>query len=74
MPKRIKSKKFAEVVAMILDLENLIDGEKWLLDRQAADEWKSSPWNAADTVICEVLPADPDPSKTYVATSSRQSA
>jgi hypothetical protein len=67
MSEKIKSKKFAAVVGMILDLENLIDGEKWLLDRQAAEEWKSNPWNGADTVICKVSPSDPHPSKTYVA-------
>jgi hypothetical protein len=67
MPKKLKSKKFAAIRAMILDLEDLIDGQKWLLDHQAAEEWRSHPWNAAETVICEVLPADPHPGKTYVA-------
>jgi len=67
MPGKLTSKKFAAVVAMILDLENLIDGEKWLLDREAAEKWKADPWDGADTVICEVLPADPHPSKIYVA-------
>jgi len=68
MPKKLKSKKFASIRAMILDLEDLIDGQKWLLDHQAAEEWRSSPWDGAETVICEVLPADPHPGKTYVAT------
>jgi len=67
MPEKIKSKKFAAVMAMILGLGNLIDGGKWLLDRRAAAEWESSPWNGADTGIREVLPSGPHPLKTYVA-------
>jgi len=66
MPKKLTGRRFAGVVAMLLDLEDLIDGQKWLLDRQAFEEWRANPWDGAETVICEVLPAEPHPGKTYV--------
>ena len=67
MAKRQRGKSYATIRALIFDLEDLIDGRKWLLDRQVAEDWKSGPWDGADTVICEVLPVKPHPGKTYVA-------
>jgi len=66
MAKKPNSKAYAAIRAMVRDVEDLIDGEKWSLDRKAAAKWKKRPWAGADVVICESLPAKPHPSHTYV--------
>ena len=41
MPKRKNPTSFATIRAMVRDVEDLVDGEKWSLDRQAAEAWGS---------------------------------
>ena len=67
MAKQSKNQKFANIRDLVRGVEDLIDGEKWLLDRVAASEWKMHPWAGAGTIVCERLPPDASPSKTYVA-------
>jgi hypothetical protein len=66
MAKKPNSKTFAAIRAMLRDVEDLIDGGKWSLDRQAAQEWRKSPWAGAGVIICEALPNDLRSSYTYV--------
>jgi hypothetical protein len=66
MAKRPNSKKFAAIRAMVRDVEDLIDGGKWSLDRQAAEEWRRNPWAGAGVVICESPPNDLRSYYTYV--------
>lgn len=66
MSKRKKPANFVAIRAMARDVEDLIDGGKWSLDRQAAEEWRRSPWAGAGIVICESLPARQDASDTFV--------
>lgn len=67
MAKKPNSKAYAAIRAMVRDVEDLIDGEKWSLDRKAAAKWAKRPWAGADTIICESLPPKPKASHTYVA-------
>lgn len=67
MAKKPNSKSFAAVRAMLRDVEDLIDGGKWSLDRQIAEKWRKSPWAGARVVVCAVLPSALRPSYTYVA-------
>jgi hypothetical protein len=66
MAKRPNSKTYAAIRAMVRDVEDLIDGGKWSLDRQAAEKWRRRPWAGAGIVICEALPADLRSSDAYV--------
>jgi hypothetical protein len=66
MAKKPNSKGYAAIRALVRDIEDLIDGEKWSLDRKAAQEWKETPWAGAGLVICEQVPAVPEPQDTYV--------
>lgn len=66
MVKKPNSRGYAAIRALIRDVEDLIDGEKWSLDRKATREWKENPWAGAGLVICEVLPPDYRPHYTYV--------
>jgi hypothetical protein len=68
MPKRITSARSAVIRAMIRDVEDLIDGEKWSLDRRAAEAWKERPWAGAGIVVCSALPHETDSADTYVVT------
>ena len=67
MAKKSRSKAYAAIRALVRDVEDLIDGEKWSLDRKAAGKWRKRPWAGADVVVCESLPAKPHSSRTYVA-------
>jgi len=64
--KELTSKDYAALRGMLRDVEDLIDGEKWLLDRRAAAKWLRTPWAGAGTVICEELPNEVRSSDTYV--------
>lgn len=66
MAKKPNRKGFAAIRALVRDVEDLIDGEKWSLDRQAAAQWRECPWAGAGIVICASLPPRPDSSDTYV--------
>ena len=66
MARKPNSRAFAAIRALVRDVEDLIDGEKWSLDRKAAREWKENPWAGAGLILCEALPPDPDPDDTYV--------
>lgn len=66
MAKRPNSKAYAAIRAMVRDVEDLIDGGKWSLDRQAAEEWRQTPWAGAGIVICESPPSSQRSSYTYV--------
>ena len=66
MAKRRVSKKYASIRAMVRDLEDLVDGEKWTLDTKACAAWKKRPWAGAGTVICDKPPKTPNPDHTYV--------
>ncbi len=57
---------YAAIRALVRDIEDLIDGEKWLLDRKAAQAWKERPWAGARLVICEALPPNHRQHYTYV--------
>jgi hypothetical protein len=69
MSKKPNSKAYAAIRAMVRDVEDLIDGEKWSLDRKAAATWSKRPWAGAGTVICESLPPKPKASHTYVVST-----
>ena len=66
MPKRKSPTSFATTRAMVRDVEDLVDGEKWSLDRQAAEAWGERPWAGANVVVCNSLPHEPHPEHTYV--------
>jgi hypothetical protein len=66
MAKRPDSNPFEAIRGMVRDVEDLIDGGKWSLDRKAAEEWRRCPWAGAGIVICEFLPNDLRSSYTYV--------
>ncbi len=66
MPMKPNSRAYAAIRALVRDVEDLIDGEKWSLDRKAAHDWKETPWAGAGLVICEALPKDPSLQDTYV--------
>jgi len=57
---------YAAIRALVRGVEDLIDGEKWALDRKAAQKWKKTPWAGAELVICDAPRADPKPHYTYV--------
>ena len=40
MAKQSRNQKFANIRDLVRGVEDLIDGEKWLLDRVSASEWK----------------------------------
>jgi hypothetical protein len=67
MAKKHNSPDYAAIRALVRDVEDLIDGEKWSLDQRAAERWTRRPWAGAKMMICESLPAEQDPSYTYVA-------
>lgn len=66
MSKRKRPTSFADIRALVRDVEDLIDGGKWSLDRQAAEEWRRCPWAGAGIVVCEAPPSDVRSSDTYV--------
>jgi hypothetical protein len=66
MARKHRSTKYSKLRDLVRDLEDLVDGEKWLLDRTAARRWKDQPWAGAGTVICERMPDRIRPSYTYV--------
>ena len=41
-----------EIRAMLRDLEDLVEGQKWNLDAAAIAAWRERPWAGADVVIC----------------------
>ena len=67
MAKKPNSRGYAAIRALVRDVEDLIDGEKWSLDRKAAHKWKETPWAGAGLVICEAIPPEPNPHHTFVA-------
>lgn len=67
MAKQSRNQKYRSIRDLVRGVEDLIDGEKWRLDKVAAQEWKEHPWAGAGTIICEQLPPDACPSNTYVA-------
>jgi hypothetical protein len=56
--KKPNSKVYAAIGAMVREVEDLIDGGKRSLDRQAAEEWRRNPWAGAGIAICELLPVE----------------
>jgi hypothetical protein len=66
MAKKPNGRDYAAIRALVRDVEDLIDGEKWSLDRKAAQKWKENPWAGAELVICESPPPDTRPHYTYV--------
>ena len=66
MAEKPNSKAYAAIRAMVRNVEDLIDGGKWSLDRQAAEEWRRNPWAGAGVVIGESPPSDLRSSDTYV--------
>ncbi|MFM8292904.1 MAG: hypothetical protein ACKOC4_14565 [Planctomycetia bacterium] len=51
MSKRKRPTSFADIRALVRDVEDLIDGGKWSLDRQAAEEWRRCPWAGAGLAV-----------------------
>ena len=68
MDERMTPERFASILAMIRDLEDLVEGEKWGLDAKACDRWRRRTWGGADTIICRHAPERSKPHHTYVAT------
>jgi hypothetical protein len=66
MAKQSRNAKYSRIRDLVRDIEDLVDGEKWLLDKNAALRWKAAPWAGAGTVICERLPTHVRSSDTYV--------
>jgi hypothetical protein len=66
MAKKPTGKGYAAIRALVHDVEDLIDGEKWLLDRAATKKWKKRPWAGARLVLSETVPTEPNPRHTYV--------
>lgn len=66
MGKQSRNKKYDIIRDLVHDIENLVDGQKWLLDQEAVRKWRKDPWAGAGTVICEQLPTQVRESYTYV--------
>jgi hypothetical protein len=66
MAKQSKNAKNGRIRDLVRDIEDLVDGEKWLLDKTAAMRWKKEPWAGAGTVVCEQLPTQVRSAETYV--------
>jgi hypothetical protein len=66
MAKQSRNAKYSRIRDLVRDIEDLVDGEKWLLDKNAARRWKEEPWAGAGTVICERLPTPIRSTDTYV--------
>lgn len=67
MAKQSRHLKYDRIRDLVRGVEELVDGEKWLLDKDAAQKWRQNPWAGAGTIICERLPPDASSSNTYVA-------
>jgi hypothetical protein len=52
--------------ALLVGLHDLIDREKWSLDRKAANKAIERPWAGADVILCRELPEEVDSSQTYL--------
>jgi len=57
-----------EIRAMLHDLEELVEGEKWNLDAAAIAAWRERPWAGADVVICTSGEQDVSDGDTFVVT------
>ena len=66
MAKHPRKNKYRLIRDLVHDIENLVDGQKWLLDQVAARKWQKDPWAGAGTVICEQLPTPFREHYTYV--------
>lgn len=66
MAKQSRNHKYDKIRELVRDIEDLVDGEKWLLDKKAAGRWKERPWAGAGIVVCERLPDPVRSSDTYV--------
>ena len=47
-----------EIRAMLHDLEELVEGEKWNLDAAAIAAWRERPWAGADVVMVDTAIKD----------------
>jgi hypothetical protein len=66
MSEKSNKQQFRQALSLLAGLHDLIDGEKWNLDRQAARKALDRPWAGADVIVCRELPEDVDSSQTYV--------
>jgi|694.fasta_scaffold129852_2 hypothetical protein len=66
MSDKSRTDEATRTLALLVGLHDLIDREKWSLDRKAANKAMERPWGGADVIVCHELPEDVDSSQTYV--------